>query len=208
AVFAGGMYVFPGGRVDHNDGEGDNGFLVAAIRECYEEAGVLLAEEGEGQLVRDGHIALSQREAVHDGTLDIHTLCARHQLRLATERMAWVAWWVTPKGESPRRFDTRFFLAVAPEDQKLVHDHSETIASRWLRPAEAIDCGRRGEMMLMPPTIANLEFLSQFDSADAALVAGRQIGTPPRIQPHIRFGDDGKMIAIVMPGEAGYDALD
>src|ERR1700710_2864736 len=98
AVFASGMYVFPGGKVDANDGEGDEAFLVAAIRECYEEAGVLLVEEPDGQLIADGHPALVHREAVHDGSLGIHQLCDEHGLRLATHRMGYVAPWVTPRG--------------------------------------------------------------------------------------------------------------
>jgi 8-oxo-dGTP pyrophosphatase MutT (NUDIX family) len=208
AVFASGMYVYPGGRVDEADGEGHEGYLVAAIRECYEEAGVLLVEESDGTLVADGHPALSHREAVHDGSLSIHDLCAQHDLRLATDRMAYVAHWITPKGEAPRRFDTRFFLAVSPATQSHTHDDNETVASEWIRPADALARGRAGEMGLMPPTVATLEFLAAHATAEDALVAGRAIGEPPVILPKIRWGADGSMNGIALPGDEGYDSLD
>jgi 8-oxo-dGTP pyrophosphatase MutT (NUDIX family) len=208
AVVAGGMYVFPGGKLDPSDGEGDDAFLVAAIRECYEEAGVLLAEEQGGELVADGHPALAHREAVHDGSTGIHALCAAHHLHLAVDRMAWVARWITPKGETARRFDTRFFLAVAPAGQSSVHDDSETIASEWVRPADALARQRAGEMVMLPPTVVNLEFLAGFTRADDALGAGRTIGVPPTILPKIRYAGSGAMAGISMPGDADYDALD
>ncbi|MEO5901610.1 MAG: NUDIX domain-containing protein [Ilumatobacteraceae bacterium] len=208
AVFASGMYVYPGGKVDTADGEGEDAYLVAAVRECYEEAGVLLVEEPDGSLIADGHPALVHREAVHDGTVNIHALCDEHGLKMATDRMAYVAHWITPKGESPRRFDTRFFLAVAPPDQTSVHDDTETIASEWVRPADALQRSRDGQMGLMPPTTATLEFLAAFDTADDALAAGREIGTPPLILPKVRFSDDGKIRGVAMPGDADYDSLD
>src|SRR6266511_573953 len=88
AAFARDMYVFPGGRVDDADGEGDAGFRVAAIRECFEEAGVLLAVDGDGQTVADGHPVLAERHAVHSGEVTVGELCARHGLALATEQLA------------------------------------------------------------------------------------------------------------------------
>lgn len=207
AVFASGMYVYPGGRVDDADGEGHEGYLVAAIRECYEEAGVLLVEEPSGELIGDGHPALGHRDAVHDGSLSIHDLCEQHGLRLATDRMAYVAHWITPKGEGARRFDTRFFLAVSPTEQSHTHDDGETVASEWIRPADALARGEAGDMGLMPPTVATLQFLARHDNAEAALVAGRAIGEPPVILPKIRFVD-GQMRGIAMPGDDDYDSLD
>ena len=208
AVFASGMYVYPGGKVDEADGEGHEGYLVAAIRECYEEAGVLLVEEPDGELVGDGHPALDHREAVHDGSLSIHDLCEEHGLRLATDRMAYVAHWITPKGEAPRRFDTRFFLAVSPATQSHTHDDNETVASEWIRPADALARGRAGEMALMPPTVATLEFLAAHATAEDALAAGRAVGEPPVILPKIRWSADGAMNGIALPGDEGYDSLD
>ena len=132
AVFAGGMYVFPGGRVDPADGEGDEAFVVAAIRECYEECGVLLAVDDAGRMVDDGHPALAHRAGVYEGTVDMRALAADHGLRLLTDALPWVSHWITPKGETTRRFDTRFFVAASPAGQTSHHDDNETVASMWV----------------------------------------------------------------------------
>lgn len=141
AVFAGGMYVFPGGKVDAADGEGDEGYRVAAVRECYEEAGVLLAVDADGRMVDDGHPALAHRTAVYDGDVDVRALAADHGLRLATDALPWTSHWITPKGETARRFDTRFFMAASPAGQTFHHDDNETVASMWVRPADALALG-------------------------------------------------------------------
>lgn len=208
AAFAGGMYVFPGGKVDAADGEPDShdAFVVAAIRECYEEAGVLLAVDTDGNMVDDGHEVLAHREAVHDGSVDMRALAAEHGLRLATEALAWVAHWITPKGETARRFDTRFFAAASPAGQDGYHDDNETVASMWVRPADALARGRAGELMLMPPTVANLEFLAAHRTVEDAMEAARQVGTPPCILPKVRIVD-GKLVGVAMPGDADYDSL-
>jgi len=137
----------------------------------------------------------------------VHSGVAEHHLTLARDRMAWVSWWITPKVETARRFDTRFFLAVHPHGQSSSHDDNETIASEWVRPADALERQRRGEMVMLPPTVTNLNFLAGFDSAEEALAAGRLIGTPPTILPKIRFAEDGSVAGIVMPGEPDYDEL-
>lgn len=207
AVFAGGMYVFPGGRVDPADGEGDEAYVVAAIRECYEECGVLLAVDAAGRMVDDGHPALAHREAVYDGTVDVRALAAEHGLRLALDDLPWVSHWITPKGETTRRFDTRFFVAASPAGQTSHHDDNETVASMWVRPADALARYEAGELQLMPPTIANLQFLGAHDAVASAMAAARAMGTPPCILPKIRIVD-GRMAGISMPGDADYDSLD
>jgi 8-oxo-dGTP pyrophosphatase MutT (NUDIX family) len=207
AVFAGGMYVFPGGKVDPSDGEGDEGFVVAAIRECYEECGVLLAVDPQGQMVDDGHPALAHREAVYDGSVDVRALAADHGLRLATDQLVWMSHWITPKGEATRRFDTRFYVAASPVGQSSNHDDSETVASMWVRPADAIASFEAGELQLMPPTITNLRFLERCATVADAMVASRAVGVPPVILPKLRRVD-GRMVGIAMPGDADYDSLD
>ncbi|MFZ4720476.1 MAG: NUDIX hydrolase [Ilumatobacteraceae bacterium] len=207
AVFAGGMYVFPGGRVDPADGEGDEAFVVAAIRECYEECGVLLAVDPQGATVDDGHPALAHRDAVHDGTVDVRALAAEHGLRLATDDLVWMSHWITPKGETARRFDTRFFVAASPVGQSSHHDDSETVASMWVRPDDALAQWERGELQLMPPTVTNLQFLQVHPGVAAAMSAAREVGTPPCILPKIRLVG-GRMAGIAMPGDADYDSLD
>src|SRR5215203_3480197 len=107
AVFAGGMYVFPGGKVDAADGEegSDEAYEVAAIRECFEEAGVLLATDETGAMITDDHPALAHRQAIYDGEVDLRALCAEHHLVPAANALVWFSRWITPVGESSRRFD-------------------------------------------------------------------------------------------------------
>ena len=206
AAFAGGMYVFPGGKVDPADGQVDEAFLVAAIRECYEEAGVLLAVDADGRTVDDGHPALAHRDGVYDGSVDMRALAAAHGLRLATDALAWVSHWITPKGETTRRFDTRFFVAASPVRQNSHHDDNETVASMWVRPADALERLAAGELQLMPPTIVNLRFLGEHADVDSAMSAARAVGTPPCILPKLRV-IDGRPLGISMPGDADYDSI-
>ena len=208
AVFAGGMYVFPGGRLDHNDGQGDAAFVVAAIRECFEEAGVLLARGHDGTSVRDGHPVLSRRHDVHDGVATLSDLCATHELALSIDDLAYVGRWITPKGETARRFDTRFFAAPMPAGQSSHHDDSETVASEWIRPAVALQRNADGEMMLMPPTLSMLDFLAQHDTSAAAMRAAHQIGDPQTVLPKVRVDAEGKVVGIALPGDDDYDSLD
>jgi len=207
AAFAGGMYVFPGGKVDQADGEGDEGYRVAAIRECYEEAGVLLAVDTDGAMVSDGHPALAHRDAVHDGDVDVRALAAEHGLRLATDALPWMSHWITPKGETARRFDTRFFMAASPAGQTSHHDDNETVASMWVRPADALDQFEAGELQLMPPTVTNLRFLGEHSSVANAMDAAWRVGTPQCVLPKIRMSPEGRMVGIAMPGEPDYGDL-
>jgi len=208
AVFAGGMYVFPGGRVDAADGDGDHGFVVAAIRECYEEAGVLLAVDTAGNEIADGHPALDHRHAVHGGHVDLHTLCADHQLRLATEQLVWISHWVTPRGEGSRRFDTRFFLAVAPSRQTSHHDDTETVANEWLRPQDALERAANRALAMMPPTIANLEALLPHATTEQAMAWARQQPRPEAIHPRLRRDASGRIVGVALPDDADYADLD
>ena len=192
ASFAAGMYVFPGGRVDEADGAADIerwcdgrddapasaalgldrgglAYWVAAVRECFEEAGLLLARRRDGSPVplRD-----EDRRAVHAGKLSMVELCRRDDLVLDLGALRYVAHWVTPVGEGTRRFDTRFFLAVAPPDQEGAHDDTETVHSMWVRPADALGQAERRELVMMPPTIATLRWIAECSStADALALA-------------------------------------
>jgi 8-oxo-dGTP pyrophosphatase MutT (NUDIX family) len=227
AAFGAGMYVFPGGRVDGGDAddgaerfcrglddaaaseqlgvdEGGLAYWLAAVRECFEEAGVLLAERRDG-----GPLELrnDDRHAVHDGTLSLAELCARDDLVLDLSEVHYVDHWITPKGEGTRRFDTRFFLTEAPLDQEPLHDDKETVDSEWVRPADALRRVEAGELMMMPPTIANLRFLVPCATAADAMAAGEAVVDPPTILPKLRFDDAGNVAGVVLPGEPGYDAL-
>jgi 8-oxo-dGTP pyrophosphatase MutT (NUDIX family) len=223
ASFGAGMYVFPGGRVDLGDHAADLAhycrglddesasrqlgleagglaYWVAAVRECFEEAGVLLAERRDGGPLQ---LRNEDRHAVHDGELALIDLCRRDDLVLDLSTTHYVAHWITPVGER-RRFDTRFFLSEAPPEQEPLHDDKETVDSLWVRPADALRMQVAGELMMMPPTIANLQFLEPHDTAAEALAAGAAIGQPPCIQPRLRFGPDGKIVGIALPGDPDY----
>ncbi|MFZ9730122.1 MAG: NUDIX hydrolase [Ilumatobacteraceae bacterium] len=234
AVFASGMYVFPGGRVDDVDSAseldelcdgmtdaqasellrvptGGLAFWVAAIRECFEEAGVLLARDASGQYVSLTDPASQSRfselrHEVHEGTLSLAELCRREHLRLAVESIRYVSHWITPVGEK-RRFDTRFFVAVAPSSQEPLHDDKETIASLWISPTDALSRAKRGDLAMIPPTIANLEFLAPHRSSATAVDAARRIGVPTPILPKLRFDADGRVTGIVFPDDPQYEKM-
>ncbi|MEO8363345.1 MAG: NUDIX hydrolase [Ilumatobacteraceae bacterium] len=233
AAFAKGMYVFPGGRVDEGDSaselenlcdglsdelassllqvpSGGLAYWVAAIRECFEEAGVLLARQDSSQEILRfdnpdvvAKFALA-RQQINDGKLTLIELCIRENLHLVTDSIHYVSHWITPVGES-RRFDTRFFVARAPQAQEPLHDDSETIASLWVEPSDALFRREQGELAMIPPTIKNLEFLAEHPSTADVLVAASKIGVPTTILPRLRTDSDGKVIGIVLPGQPGYD---
>ncbi len=235
AAFANGQYVFPGGKVDDadhgtaleaiSDGlddasasaqlgmeKGGLAWLVAAIRECFEEAGVLLARPVDSNDVicfdtpemveRFGRT----RHEIHDGSTALAQLCADEQLVLLTDRMHLVDHWVTPMGER-RRFDTRFFVAEAPLEQEPLHDDGETIASLWVRPADAIEQWKNGDLQMFPPTVASLRFLQPHATAADAMVAAEAVGVPTPIIPKVVLDADGRVAGVKLGGDEGYDDL-
>jgi len=232
AAFASGMYVFPGGRVDDIDDRriledlcdgrtdkeasallglprGGLSYWVAAIRECFEEAGVLLARRaGEPDPIGFEVPELQDRFArarleVNAGTLQFVDLCCTEGLRLVTDSIHYVSHWITPVGES-RRFDTRFFVAPAPLRQEPLHDDGETIDSLWVTPAEALERHRDGRLAMIPPTTSNLEFLLRHDTVDSALQAARRVGIPPSITPRLRTDENGRVIGVILPDDPDY----
>jgi 8-oxo-dGTP pyrophosphatase MutT (NUDIX family) len=173
-VFVPGAYVFPGGSVDEADAaEGGDAFVVAAIRECFEEAGALLAYDRSGEFVdlRDGAVAerfRSYRDDVHAQRRTLHEMCAIEGLRLAVDALRPVSRWVTPP-RSPRRFDTRFFIARAPLNQDFLHDDRETVASEWVRPQDALARFGDGDIELILPTERSLELIAKSSTVDELL---------------------------------------
>lgn len=229
-AFMGGAHVFPGGRVDPADRIGDAQTLtdgaassamrmsdipseeaiahhVAALRELFEEAGVLLARKNGRVVTIDGDS--SNRFAAHRhnllaGTTSLTDVVGAEGLRLALDELTYFAHWVTPEVEI-KRFDTRFFVARAPEGQTPIHDDGETIHSEWLDPAEAVERSRREEIALPPPTWTTLSALARFDSIDEVLRWAR--GKPtPRVQPGIlKRGDE---ILLLYPGDPLYPPIE
>lgn len=229
AAFARGMYVFPGGRVDPADAaqevesvcqrlddaeasailgvrSGGLAYWVAAIRECFEEAGVLLAADpatgsGPGAAVAD---RAAERALVHAGELSMVDLCRRLGTSLLPGTMHYVSHWITPVGES-RRFDTRFFLAPAPADQVPVHDDSETVDSLWISPSEALRRHDRRELAMIPPTIANLQMIDGHGTVAEACAAAAAMPRPTAIEPRLRIDGEGRVVGVILPGEPGFD---
>lgn len=190
AAFAGGMYVFPGGRVDSDDhlhaydavregpsegqapqrlalGDEWRGYWIAGIRETFEEAGLLLAYTSDGELLAydDANCGRfeSYRRPLHAGELSLMDICQREDLRLAVDHIHFVNRFVTPPGR-PRRFDTRFFLAEAPPGQTGAHDEKETVDSIWISPAEALERHDAGTFELMRVTRVQLETLAELET--------------------------------------------
>lgn len=192
--FVGGAYVFPGGKVDEEDcrlppdlwtgidpvTEAPRfgvepamalGLYVAAARETLEEAGVLLGSVPSRTADRPGHEdSLEEWLRDHGAVLDLGTLAP------------W-SWWVTPEGVH-RRFDTKFFAAVAPSDQRARHDGAETVDSMWVRPADAIARARAGEVMIILPTRRNL--LAIDGGSAQEIVRASRARFPERIEPQVR----------------------
>lgn len=207
AAFAGGMYVFPGGAVDAED----SSFEVAAIRECFEEAGILLARTSSGAIVRlDDPLVQDRfttyRHAVHSGQRSMTSVLEAENLTAMVDQMHWVSHWVTPFGEV-RRFDTRFFVAAMPPDQEPLHDDLETVDSLWVTPGDALSRAQRGDLLMLPPTMVNLSFLADHRSLAGIMSVVEGLGTPDKILPKVRWRADGAIDALLMPGDAGYDEL-
>jgi 8-oxo-dGTP pyrophosphatase MutT (NUDIX family) len=228
-AFMGGAHVFPGGRVEERDcderyrlvTDGVDraasrmpdvderlalGFHVAAVRETFEEAGLLLARDGSGASVPLGvePDVAALRTQVDTGEIGLIDVLQRRQWRLALGSVEYFAHWVTPAIET-RRFDTRFFLAAAPSTQRAAHDRRETTDGEWLQPADAIARCSRGEIALPPPTWTTLRWLEAFDRVgDAIAWAGQK--TLPRIEPG--FIDDGESRLILLPGDRDMSAVD
>lgn len=163
--------------------------FVTAIRETFEESGVLLAHEPPAEL--------ASLRAHHAEANDFAALVQSAGLRLAAGDLVPQARWITPTVEK-RRYDTRFFLARAPANQRATHDDKETTESCWMRPAEALEAEGRGEIRLPPPTARTLEHLARFARTDEVL-ADAAARRPPLLQPV--FHDQGAAWVLALPGD-------
>lgn len=215
----GGAFVFPGGKVDPQDAELDMatyldqspaalhsslnepdidpltaaGLYVAAVREVFEESGILFAHGATAE-----HAA--QATALAREGLAFDAVLARLQLRLHTQRLAPWSRWVTPVMPSVtnKRFDTRFFVAAVPPGQIALHDNFEATESIWLTPRSALEQYRDGLIVLAPPQIMTLAHLTRFTDVPQALAAARS-RQPPVIQPG-PFEHEGSRV-VCYPGD-------
>lgn len=219
--FNAGALVFPGGSVDKGDqeiiadpalysgGEGLDAaalsFRVAAIRETFEESGILLARpKGSKALVdavRAGEIEAAHRADLCDSKIGFQKVLTDNGLMLALDELVPYAHWITPEG-MPKRFDTWFFLAAAPPEQVGAHDGKESTDSIWVSPREALEGGGNGRFKLPFPTTRNLIRLGKQANVQAALddSRGKAVVT---VMPVMTMLNGGRQLRI--PLEAGYD---
>ena len=230
--FMGGNYVYPGGRVDRDDGsvelcslskgmtlegaqrhfggifsqEESFAHWIAAIRELFEEAGVLLAYDQRGNLLQlrdrdEREKFLHYRELLQKGKINIGEMAQKEDLVLALDQLHYYAHWITPEAR-PERFDTRFFLARYPSGQEASHDQKETTAGIWMTPQRALEENLKGDVILSPPTLKTLEDLSRFKSIDEVFNSQRKEDIRP-ILPILTKVTSGPLI--IFPWDPEYD---
>ncbi len=216
-----GAWVFPGGIVDAADREahacciglddaaasrrlglaqGGLDYYVAAVRECFEEAGLLFAADRSGTLVdlagAAGERWAQWRGPLHRGERTMIEFCREAGLQLAVDRLVYLSHWLTPPGRA-KRFDTRFFIAAAPASQEGAHDGTEMLEQLWLRPADAL--ARGAALKLMTPTLKTLELLASHASVHALLDWARAPRSVALVMPRIASGAQG--LRPVLPTE-------
>jgi 8-oxo-dGTP pyrophosphatase MutT (NUDIX family) len=220
--FMAGAFVFPGGRLDAEDqaprlfarcdlspeeaarrlGERPGtsealGLHVAALRELFEEAGVLLARGPEGRIAASEGPFPQLRRELHARRTGLLEIAEAHSLLLLTSELRYAARWVTPELE-PKRFDARFFVACAPESALPSHDQLEAVESRWIAPREALRLGRERRIALPPPTMKTLELLAALGSPAEAL-SWAEAQNVVTVGPEAQLMD-GRVL-IVLPGD-------
>jgi glyoxylase-like metal-dependent hydrolase (beta-lactamase superfamily II)/8-oxo-dGTP pyrophosphatase MutT (NUDIX family) len=219
-----GAWVFPGGTIDKRDAqwrthctgsddaavsarlglpEGGLDYCIAGIRECFEESGLLFATDASGtQLALQGEAVArlgEWRGPLHRGERSLGALCDAEGLKLDVDQLVYFSHWLTPQGRA-KRFDTRFFVALAPAAQTAEHDGHEMVAMQWLRPSEAL--ARSDSLKLMGPTRATLSAIARFDSATALMAWARQPREVSLINPRIGMGHQG--LRPVLPTEHAW----
>ena len=227
--FMPGMFLFPGGGLDAGDQtptvlsrctglddvaasaamgveRGALGYWAAAIRESFEEAAVLLAYDEQGALVDPARSPRAEqyvdyRRRLNAGEDILGEMLETERLHLAVDRLTYFAHWITPV-TAPRRYDTRFFVAVAPEGQEAAPDNVEAIHHVWVNPAHAVERYRSGEYKMRTPTISTLERFAPFDTTDVLIAHLRSMPVAPAMLP--RITPDGRRL---LPGDAGYDEV-
>lgn len=215
--FAAGMLVFPGGRVDMSDNSprlrsavfgkrrlpADSAYRTAALRELFEETGLLHARmrngyrmPGEKIRVRLAH---RYRQRLHQGRIGFLRMLQQAGLLLDLNSLIPFAHWITPE-LSPRRFDTRFYLAAAPKEQRASSDGTETLRLGWRRPEDLLTAWKAGRQRLMFPTRLNLMKLARAETVSQAL---RQTAKTPvvTVTPEIVGTDERRLI---LPENAGF----
>jgi 8-oxo-dGTP pyrophosphatase MutT (NUDIX family) len=214
--FASGALVFPGGKVDAGDYDVRNycdgadsannnavAMMVGAIREAFEECGILLArEKGSSALVSGKRLGILERyrDPLNRSEVSLIEFLEKEQLRLACDTLQHFAHWITPEMLT-KRFDTHFYLAVAPSDHLAIHDGHESVDSVWITPDDALKGNADGTYTIIFPTRVNLEMLGESSNVADALRAATDRNIVS-ILPWSEKRDDGTYICI--PQDAGY----
>ena len=205
AGFAAGAAVFPGGKLDADDelrsrvhGAGD-AFRIAAIRETFEESGILLARRAAGGAILSG-VEVTELLAQQSSARSFSGSIAQAALVLATDLLVPFAHWITPV-DQPKRYDTHFFLAPAPPGQMARHDGHEAVEVHWLTPAGAIVAAREGRIKLVMATRLNLLKLGRSKSVAEAIETARR-SEIVTVQPELVQTDRGPAFRI--PAAADY----
>lgn len=215
--FASGAVVFPGGKVDPDDhheawqpaaaalpAKGpESQYWIAAVRETFEESGLLIAERSGGGRLSAADVAeigASHRARILDGSVTFSSLTQSLGLVPAFSEMVHFAYWVTPV-TMPKRFETHFFLVHAPEEHVATHDGQEAVRSFWISPRDLVAEADAGRQVLVPATRANLELLAESKTVADALAAARQRSIVP-VMPVVEKADGGVVIKI--RDDAGY----
>jgi len=209
--FATGALVFPGGRVDEHDqafaagGVPDMAFRIAAIRETFEECGVLLARPaGSDRLVDAAQLRFVEDEHRADlaaGRVRFDTVLTAHGLVPAVDLLVPFAHWITP-AHQPKRYDTRFYLAAAPSEHLAVHDGHESVDSVWMTPARVLADTEAGRFKLVFATQMNLVRLGRSGTVAEAMEAARASDVVTVLPQMIKA--EGMQRRLVIPVEAGY----
>lgn len=228
-VFGPGMWVFPGGSVDETDAPerfqhiatrrtdaeasrlmglstGGLAYYIAAIREAFEEAGILLALHRDDLRPLDlkdtgtaARFAL-HRDDVNQAKRSFIDIVEEEELILDAGQMHYVARWITPVGP-PRRFDARFFVARMPRRQIPEHDDNELVHSRWLSPKEIVRRVDTEQMFLMSPTLRMVKSLARFDTADDVIASASRNLDDERARVNAQR-------ELLLPGDPGYETAD
>lgn len=218
--FASGALVFPGGKVDEGDREVRDlcsgadelddvtlSIRVAAIREAFEESGILLAHPtGAPDPVDLARLTSLDRyrEPLNAGEVSLRDFLVEEDLRLACGALTHFAHWITPE-MMPRRYDTHFYLAPAPADHLGAHDGYESVDSIWISPEQALRDARAGTRTVIFPTRMNIELLGRSGSVAGAIADARERKIVS-VLPTTEARDDGNYLCI--PAEAGYSVTE
>jgi|HubBroStandDraft_1064217.scaffolds.fasta_scaffold48667_2 8-oxo-dGTP pyrophosphatase MutT (NUDIX family) len=223
--FASGALVFPGGRVDENDfalaGNAElcpnpdgiakeaMSFRIAAIRETFEECGVLFARPRDSTALIDGaslrNVEHTHRVPLAEGRISFDSVLTAYRLLPATDLLTHFAHWITPRNQ-PKRYDTHFFLAEAPVEHLAAHDGEEAVDSLWVTPRQVLADTAAGRFKLVFATQMNLMKLATYKTAVDALAAAREASVVTVLPEASQI--DGTRRLMRIPIEAGYGAAE